>query len=119
MKKILVGLIALTTLSPSAMANFYTGNQLYEWGNALERYRDNRQRGNDNADANMYYGYLSGIYDATNGVIFCPKAGTSIAQISDVVLKYLRDNPEIRNQYASDLVMDAFALSFPCSKKAK
>ena len=119
MNKILIGLLALSALSPPAMANFYTGNQLYEWGNALERSRDNRQRGNDNADANMYYGYVSGIYDATNGAIFCPRAGTSIAQISDVVLKYLKDNPEIRNQNASDLVMDAFELSFPCPKKSK
>ncbi len=119
MKKILIGLIAASFLSPTAMASFYSGNQLYEWGKALERTRENRQFGNDISDANMYYGYVSGVYDSTSGAVFCPKPGTSIAQISDVVLKYLKDNPELRNDDASDLVMDAFSSAFPCKPKGK
>lgn len=117
MKKIIIGLIVTIITCPNAMANFYSGNQLYEWGKALERTRANRHAGSDIEDANMYYGFVSGVFDSASGAVFFPKPGTSIAQISDIVLKYLKENPELRNDNASDLAMDAFSSAFPCPKK--
>ncbi|MDF1895552.1 Rap1a/Tai family immunity protein [Rahnella contaminans] len=122
MKKIfsVVSLSAYLFSTP-ALAYFYTGNDLYEWGAALQRTRDNRHLASDTADASMYQGYVSGIYDSANGVVFCPKRkqGMTIGQISDVVFKYLKDNPESRNESASQLVMSAFVAAFPCQKEMK
>ncbi len=67
-KAMLIGAIGLFG-AQEAQANFYTGNQLLP-GRILDESQRNRIMGSDISDANMYYGYVSGVYDLGSGVLF-------------------------------------------------
>lgn len=114
-KAFLIGAIALFSMQ-EAQANFYTGNQLLAWGESLMRVRENRAMGSDIGDANMYYGYVSGVYDLGSGVLFCSNKQVNLNQISDVVYQYLKQNAKRRAENASDLTADALSEAFPCKK---
>ena len=46
--------------------------------------------------------------------IVCIGEHTSVRQIADVVVQYLREHPGRRNMDADDLTATALALAFPC-----
>ena len=114
-KAMLIGAIGFFG-AQEAQANFYTGNQLFAWGESLMRVRENRIMGSDISDANMYYGYVSGVYDLGSGVLFCASNQLNLNQISDVVYQYLKQNPKRRAENASDLAVDALSETFPCKE---
>jgi hypothetical protein len=101
-----------------AKANFESGNSLYndclvEKGNSL--FYQKRIR---------CLSYIVGVYDTFDTVsrmqnapsVVCAPSGIVVEQLSDIVLAYLRANPEVRHYPAADIVMLAFSKSFPCRK---
>jgi hypothetical protein len=93
---------------------FISGNELH---GALVNFKSTRQ----NLDGAKGVGYVMGVHDALNGRTsagYCfqsPKNVTS-GQLSDVVLKYLEDNPQLRHYSGNSLVSAALAQSFPCRR---
>jgi Rap1a immunity proteins len=61
-------------------------------------------------------GYLTGALDVFPERTFCPPKGTTLSQIKDVVVIFLRDHPETRHQRAPDLVAAAIKAAFPCKQ---
>jgi Rap1a immunity proteins len=64
-------------------------------------------------------GYVEGISDMANlsqagKKAICMPPGTTPRQLGDVVIEYLRSNPENRQNSAASLVYIALALGFPC-----
>jgi hypothetical protein len=108
------GLCALTVILPclTAHAGFDSGNRLYE----------------DCASANYFNrgycaGYIVGIVDTVEsmqagGVLpksaLCIPEGVTKGQLTDVVGKFLAENPVLRNQDAGSLVPQAINAAFPC-----
>jgi hypothetical protein len=99
MKKLLAALLLAPIM---AHASFMDGNKL------LSRFDSKMDLENTYA-----WGYVVGVYDSHSTVI-CSGGGATVKQISDVVHKYLRDNPAQRNMDASILVLVALGNAFPC-----
>lgn len=99
MKKLLAGLLLVPMM---AHASFMDGNKL------LSRLESNTDLENTYA-----WGYVVGVYDSYSSGI-CTGGGVTVKQISDVVHKYLKDNPAQRNLDASVLVLVALGTAFPC-----
>lgn len=64
-------------------------------------------------------GYTTGIVDAlASGPIFgwaaCVPEKVSAAQARDIVVKYLRDNPQERHYSAAGIAAKALSVAFPC-----
>ena len=64
-------------------------------------------------------GYCSGYVSALADVyvetrLICPTPGVTYGQYIDIVIKYLVDHPESRNQEADGLLLLAFQGAFPC-----
>ena len=107
--------LALALLLPtgSALAYFYSGNDLRE---PLREYR-NAERKAENTDYSKaweFRGYILGVYDA-NESQYCMPRDAGSHQLMAVVAKYIEDNPQLWNEPASDLVERAIKSAFPCN----
>jgi hypothetical protein len=110
-RRILPALLVLGCIG--AHAGFDTGNRLYEdcrSGNYFNR--------------GYCGGYVTGIVDTiealqARGVLpasaLCIPAESTKGQLTDVVLKYLEQNPERRHLEAGSLVPEALSHAFPCT----
>jgi hypothetical protein len=119
MKTLLAVLIVAVMASP-AQARFVDGNELYEQGKIYKQ-------GKNNAAWGWYLGYVTGVADAREGekvsvspagraaLPFCFPEGVTRGQVADVVLQYLEDNPKFRHLPASELVVGALFVAFPCN----
>jgi hypothetical protein len=77
----------------------------------------------------LCYGYILGVQDTLGEfsvsrvktplpVCFGSNPPTS-GQSKDIVLKFLTDNPAIRNEDAAAITMGALSQAFKCAKKSK
>ena len=101
--------VAVTSVSTSALADFRTGNDLYTECSV----------GTDDAQwwrQMLCDGYVMGIADANNGITVCESDGMTVGQFVEVVKRYLAAHPESRHRRASDLVSTALAEVFPCRR---
>jgi hypothetical protein len=113
---------ALLSMIVPATAGFYSGNELLTMCRA-------------NASEGRCLGYLEAIHDGgeenaarlngkttpvgfafLNGYRWCIPNGVASSQLRDVVVKYLKDNPEERQLAAPGQVAAALAKGWPCSK---
>jgi Rap1a immunity proteins len=82
-------------------ASFYNGNKMYE---------------DAKLDRGWLSGYVAGVHDSLKiQRCFCSPDRVSVGQVSDVVIKYLADNPDKRHYQAHILVRDALSKAWPCS----
>ena len=62
-------------------------------------------------------GYISGVFDLADGILFCAPKEVTRGQVWDIAVKYLREHPEQRHTVASDSVIESLREVFPCPKK--
>jgi hypothetical protein len=89
------------------VAAFLNSNQLY----------DECIVGPGTVDDAACYSYVIGVADAllhTNTI--CVPDGVTIERAKDVVIKYLRDNPDKRQYTAASNVTVALTYAFPCKR---
>jgi hypothetical protein len=108
--RLLSAFILVCVLSPEialGAQGFLSGNQLYE-----------RCVADMNTVANSYcIGYVAGIADVLSASkITCASDGVTVGQVTDIVVKYLRDHPEKRHYAAQDQVGTALMQAFPCQR---
>lgn len=64
------------------------------------------------------FGYFRGLVDGMNWALsksFCIPADVTYQQMTDIVLKYMRDNPEVRHWGMPAIYAWVAGFSFPCS----
>jgi hypothetical protein len=64
-------------------------------------------------------GYVAGALDAYGGVSTCPPDTVTLGQAVDVVKKFLRDQPQIRNEVADVLLFTLFKATWPCADRQR
>lgn len=102
--------VALILTTNVAIAGFTDGNELYQW--LLEDENPNGSM----FKAGLFKGYVGGVVDLGNGVLFCTTTGVTRGQFTAVAAKYLRNNPEKWNKSADSIVVEAMKEAFPCKK---
>jgi hypothetical protein len=95
---------------------FYDGNKLQQLAEADDRFQNGTDVGGDSYKSGSLIGYIVGVVDTSDNVLFCTPDNVKIGQLIDIVKKYLRDNPEKRHRPASDLVIDSLSSVFPCKR---
>jgi len=91
--------------SGSAIADYFDGNDLKKMMDS-----DRLQ------DIGMFRGYVAGVQDFNNEVLFCVHENVKLSQSSAIVQKYFSDNPQTWHLSAKELVVRALQKSFPCKK---
>lgn len=115
MRRALVLLVVLAAMRPvPASAQFYTGNKVYTECTADEN------AATYNVARALCLGFVVGVYDVVVPLIrssgesaLCVPDGVTLGQVTDVVIKYLRDNPAKRNNPAASLVTEALLEAWP------
>src|SRR5437588_12881799 len=103
--RIFVLLLALVLLPSVARADYFDGN-------SLKQLMDSQRP----QDVGMYRGYIAGVQDDHNGVLFCVHPDVRLNQAAAIVSKYFSVNPQLWHLPAKQLVIDALSQSFPCRK---
>lgn len=118
MKKIFnltISFFAITTFT-QAHADIWDGVRLKSFIEADERFSINSPIAGDEYQSGILFGYVVGVHDALNGVLFCTPRDISIGEMADVVKNYLKNNPRELNKNASEIVRIAFTKTYPCKK---
>ena len=107
--KISTSMLLLSLVCSGAHA-FTDGNTLRGWSTG------SGDAGADIVNSSVFMGYVRGLVDTGDGVLFCPSDNVTVGQCSAVVAKYLENNPEKWNLAAQTLVIGAMQQAFPCGK---
>lgn len=116
MKFLAISLLLIASIISPSMASagyFKSGNDLQtgllKWhGDPTGNY----------VEASLAHGYVIGVFDALDGVLFCSPSGVTQGQVSQVVLKHLGASPETLHETGSMLVIRALQSTWPCSGKS-
>ena len=95
--------LALQTTSPV----FLSGNQLLE-------HCSNSDNAQLRAGCAFYVMGVSDTLRASGATTACPPRDITGIQATDVVIRFLRDNPQYRHMSAASLVVGALQSAFPC-----
>ena len=104
MKKIILGLLFL---SFSAQAAFIDGNKLLEYA------REEERSGNSSG---MLLGYIAGVHDAFDSSVICTPSNATLGQLKAIVVKFLKENPEVWAKTGDNVIFTALSRAFPCKK---
>jgi hypothetical protein len=113
MKKLLIALMLLGC--GTVQAEFFTGNKLYEV--CMKGGYVPGDGAKSTVDFGDCIGYISGAADAGWKSEWCPVQGVTRGQVMDIVIKYLRDNPDRRHISADVLVLHALGAAYPCRNR--
>ena len=97
-------------------ASLYAGNPIVDGSKEWEKQYD----GAKNYDSflwGLYGGYVFGVKDSVNGILFCIPNDVDANQILAIVRKYIKNNPEKWNKGNWNLVFTPLKKAFPCKKK--
>jgi len=108
--------IALLTQPLVTSAGSYSGANLNEWAQAYERTEAGRESAVDYQSAAMLIGYVAGIADVGNQILFCAPDHSTVGQLVAVTTKYVKEHPEKWDQAGATLVVAALREAFPCKK---
>ena len=90
----------------SAHAQFYSGNEILR-----------RMQSDSVVDKMIALGFVAGVSDAWEHIMFCPPEGSTTGQTRDIALRYLLLNPSQRHKPAAELVADALMEVWPCARR--
>lgn len=113
MKKIISINFIFLTFSLISYADFETGNSLL----SKMSYEFTGETTPEAVDLLMAEGYITGVFDAYQGLFFEATEGITVGQIVEIAKKYLEGHPEIRHQPATDLLLKTFEEAFPLKKE--
>lgn len=122
MKKILVVMVLLLSISCFAFAAELTGTDLLQGCNSLTKALEKDNLTKEDYDSiHFWSGYLEGFLDtmpAAGAIPYClPEDGLSYGQLAMVIHKYLNNNPELLDKEPSALILLALMKAFPCNKQ--
>jgi len=94
----------------------------WEGGNELLAYCEEENPG---VWTGMCSGYIEGVMDASGTLQnwkgfkpnFCIPNGVTLGQVQAIVVKFLKENPELRHHTASGAVLNALFDAFPAELK--
>ncbi len=107
-------LFVLMMFAECSYADFINGNTLAK--EMVEYEKSDNDNSTSMYSVGKYHGYITGVGDATAGIIWCPTGNVTIGQVLKIVSKYLNNNPEKLHLEASGLVEEALKNAFPCKK---
>ena len=61
-------------------------------------------------------GYVAGVVDSLNQVVFCMPSTVTVGQVHDMVRNYIRNTPAERHLPGDVIIAKAFGIAFPCKK---
>lgn len=99
--------ILLAAATTSASAQYFNGNQLLAHLNGTP------------SERMMAIGYVGGVHDSLDGIVFCSPGSATLGQVRDVVMQQLQAVPETRHRPANLLMASILGGTWPCKNSPK
>jgi hypothetical protein len=103
MKRLLFLILTIFAFNSNVLADYFDGNDLYQLAESK-----------NSQNYTLFKGYVAGVQDVNNGVLFCVDENVKLSQSSEIVRKYLSDNPQKWHLAANQLIVNALLIAFPC-----
>lgn len=103
------------SVSFSASANYYTGDDVYEWAQAYERIKNKTPEEFDFQSFGAYRGYIAAVIDLDRERTICLPSGARISGPLDVISTFYKNNPASRPRSAAEIIRAVLAADYPCS----
>jgi hypothetical protein len=100
MKKLIAILLCMPCM---ASAEFMSGNNLHA------------KMTGDFGEKMQALGFIQGVFDVYVSVTFCSPENVTAGQVSDMVKRYLDNNPSTRHKTAESLINQALKQAWPCA----
>jgi hypothetical protein len=115
MRKTIAALCVLMMFTAVCLANFESGTSL------LNKWKEYKKQGTgivgfNESDAAFYTGYVEGIADSNQGVLFTIPENVTAQQVLGTVGKWLEDHPAELKKPADFLVTQALRSAYPLSE---
>jgi hypothetical protein len=107
-------IVAALILPSISYAEFFTGVDLKKFADSDDRMVSGNHKSIDNLYSSELRGYILGVYDAVEGISICLPDKVTATQLTGMVKKYLRDNPDKWNYSGKVIVINALSKTFPC-----
>jgi hypothetical protein len=117
--RVAAAVAALILIAPPFVAEagvpspFMDGEELKEGLEAWESSWDSLL-GDRTLDKGTAFGFVVGVADALDKDAFCLPVGLTRERLKDVVLKHLREQPDLEDLRASGLTIAALRAEYPC-----
>lgn len=98
----LIAAMALVA-SASAQAEFYSGNNIYEFITS-----------DKSTERALALGFIAGVVDVYQDVRICTPPAATLGQMHDITRNYLSANPQIRHKTAESLILEVLSAAYPC-----
>jgi hypothetical protein len=108
---VLLGMAAVFAGPVEAKGEFKSGNEIKA---GLEGWVD--KDSTEYVRDGVAFGYVIGVHDALSGALVCKGDDVTQRQVIDVVLKYMRQNPEVLDRSADQVVAAALTAVWPCAE---
>ena len=96
--------VAVALSSPvHAQRQLTSGEELVAWSQQAQ-----------GESTSAYSGFVLGVHDAFNEIMFCTSRDVGREMIEDTVSEFLKANPELLRKSGADLVRQALSETFPC-----
>ena len=106
MKKLIIGSLLIVALSAQANTNYMLNSHLLGAEARGMRF-----------DKSFLISYILGVSDVIDGIKSCLPTDTTGRALYDVVITYANTHSLVPENSASDTVMRALALKYPCKKQ--
>ncbi|VTU28479.1 Rap1a/Tai family immunity protein [Variovorax sp. PBL-E5] len=101
--------LIMSITAQSAFASFWSGSKLFQW---LEQ----DLRGQASYEQGAAIGYIVGVSDFGDGVLFCMPSGATVGQVKQVVYNYMQKHPEAWDKSADFSIAAALQATWKCAK---
>ena len=101
------------TLATTASA--MKGDELAQLADAWDKVNSKKATELDDAmKANLFIGYVRGVEDSLQGVRFCITPKATFANRAALIIRYIKENPNEKNNGAPTFIVQALQPAFQC-----
>ena len=83
-------------------------------GNMLFRALEKDIRGGVGYESGVGNGFITGVYDSYNDIVFCPPKGVTKGQVDQIVYNYMQKHPGLWDKPALHSVLNALRETYSC-----
>jgi hypothetical protein len=114
MKNIIATICLISICQTVIAGTHWGGGQFVKLFRSFDKALVNGRAYDDQVEGAVVLGYVSGVHDLGDKILFCSPSPTNNEQLIAIARKYIEARPERWAESASTLISEALTQAFPC-----